>query len=319
VILLLLLALADLPKTDQAALAEAVEWMKTPPRVTTEWNYVMTGRVRLLLFWTGRDDVGGGYIRRGVAHDDAQREFIQILFGSDPQKAPRAINRWGAGAEIVHHTAHSSAFFGFMKSSKGASVAAMEQELSSEKQTGKFFFDATINRADSQHALARTMPFQSDTDFDFRQYAAAEREVIARFETTTRPIRRFVPSGNKFCARSAGFLATIDELLRMALQERATPITLCYVYNARYYTATLQKVIPTPERTVRVTPKDASQKFEKTYRELLETRFLVVNHETGNKNNFTILLGTAGELRGVPVQISYQPNWWFQVVLNLKP
>jgi len=24
-------------------------------------------------------------------------------------------------------------------------------------------------------------------------------------------------------------------------------------------------------------------------------------------------------MKGVPVQIRYQPNWWFQVVLNLQP
>jgi hypothetical protein len=36
------------------------------------------------------------------------------------------------------------------------------------------------------------------------------------------------------------------------------------------------------------------------------------------KTDFSVLLGTTGELRGVPVQINYQPNWWFQIVLNLK-
>ena len=40
---------------------------------------------------------------------------------------------------------------------------------------------------------------------------------------------------------------------------------------------------------------------------------------TGRKVYFTILAGTEGSLRGIPVQIRYQPNWWFQVVLNLVP
>jgi hypothetical protein len=35
--------------------------------------------------------------------------------------------------------------------------------------------------------------------------------------------------------------------------------------------------------------------------------------------HFTLLLGTRVALRGAPVQIRYQPNWWFQVVLNLPP
>jgi hypothetical protein len=39
---------------------------------------------------------------------------------------------------------------------------------------------------------------------------------------------------------------------------------------------------------------------------------------TGKQSEFTIEVGTKNELRGVPVQIRYQPNWWFQVVLNLR-
>ncbi len=68
-------------------------------RVATEgavqYDYVMTARVRLLLFWAGKDDVGGGYIRRGRLKEEPRKEFFQVLFGSDPAKAPRGINRWG--------------------------------------------------------------------------------------------------------------------------------------------------------------------------------------------------------------------------------
>jgi hypothetical protein len=42
-------------------------------------------------------------------------------------------------------------------------------------------------------------------------------------------------------------------------------------------------------------------------------------HIERRENAFTILLGTQDPVRGVPVQIRCQPNWWFQVVLNLLP
>jgi len=45
----------------------------------------------------------------------------------------------------------------------------------------------------------------------------------------------------------------------------------------------------------------------------------VMCEESGGKTTFDIVLGTEGNLRGAPIQISYQPNWWFQVVLNLAP
>src|SRR5262245_54956805 len=132
--------------TDRAPIVEALGWVRSAPRAVTEFNYVMTVRVRLLFFWAGKDDVGGGYIRRGVSQEDPRQELLQVLFGSDPAKAPRAINRWGAGTEVIWHKSAvaedskekeddvvSSAFFGFMKSSKGKSVSEMQEELKKEK------------------------------------------------------------------------------------------------------------------------------------------------------------------------------------------
>jgi hypothetical protein len=47
--------------------------------------------------------------------------------------------------------------------------------------------------------------------------------------------------------------------------------------------------------------------------------FVSTHKLTGKKVYFSIVTGRQGNLRGVPVQIRYQPNWWFQVVLNLLP
>jgi hypothetical protein len=92
------------PSTASREINEALGWMKSAPQNVTNFDYVMTARVRLLVFWAGKDDVGGGYIRRGFVAGDQRQELIQVLFGSDPAKAPRAINRWGAGTEIAWHT-----------------------------------------------------------------------------------------------------------------------------------------------------------------------------------------------------------------------
>ena len=89
--------------TDGAAINEAVSWIRATPRIRAEYDYIMTCRLRLLFFWVGRDDLGGGYIKAGQAVDDPSLRMIQLLFGSDPAKAPRAINRWGAGTEVVRY------------------------------------------------------------------------------------------------------------------------------------------------------------------------------------------------------------------------
>src|SRR5499425_271735 len=92
------------PASEDAQLVQtALEAVHVVPDGAVQFDYVMTARVRLLVFWAGKDDVGGGYIRRGRSKEEPRKEFFQVLFGSDPAKAPRAINRWGAGTEIAWH------------------------------------------------------------------------------------------------------------------------------------------------------------------------------------------------------------------------
>ena len=158
----------DAPNRD---IAEALSWVKSAPRDVADYEYVMTARVRLLLFWAGKDDVGGGYIRRGFSAEDRRQELIQVLFGSDPAKAPRAINRWGAGTEIAWHKnpagpdagaddVMSSAFFGFMKSSRGKSAAEMQEELKKEKEKGEHAFTGILSRVDAGRAVSVVVPLR---------------------------------------------------------------------------------------------------------------------------------------------------------------
>ena len=65
---------------DQAAINEAVNWIRATPRIRAEYDYIMTCRLRLLFFWVGRDDLGGGYIKTGQAVDDPNLRMIQLLY-----------------------------------------------------------------------------------------------------------------------------------------------------------------------------------------------------------------------------------------------
>jgi hypothetical protein len=159
----------------------------------------MTARVRLLLFWVGKDDVGGGYIRRGRSKEEPRKEFFQVLFGSDPAKAPRAINRWGAGTEVSWHRnpesqagsddVESSTFFGFMKSSKGKSVSEMQDELKKEKDHGEHLFTGILSTVERDRAVSLVVPLPSEMDFNFGQYEQAEPLMIERLRASDRPVR----------------------------------------------------------------------------------------------------------------------------------
>lgn len=309
---------------EKQALDEALRWVRQPPHDSVQYDYEMTARVRLILFWAGKENVGGGYVRRGWAPEQSA-ELVQVLFGSDPAKAPRAINRWGAGTEVFRMHSNSrddstgySAFFGFMKSSQGKSVSEMQGELSKESAHGQHRFSAILSRVDSGRALSLVVPMQSSVDYNLHQLEEAQSYVFEEFLSSGRPLKK-IPSAQQ-CPRNAGFLGTVAELIDVALAGQKTPVTLCYVYDAQVHNLTLRSVAPVNKLTVRTHPDHSTKEsaaVEKSYTNLLEAEFLSESKQSGKHSNFNLVLGTSGTLRGIPVQIRYQPNWWFQVVLDL--
>ena len=313
---------------DRQPIVEALHWVRSPLRSSVEYDYIMTARVHLIFFWVGKDDVGGGYIRRGVSSQDSHVEFFQVLFGSDPQKAPRAINRWGASTEVAWHTNNvslpsreddvtSSAFFGFMKSSRGKSVSEMQSELKKEQEQGQHSFTGILSRVEPSRAFSTVVPLQSDTDFNLHQYDIAQPIMLDRIAVSDRPVRSLEDPSR--CPRSASFLATVADLLDAALSGQAAPLSRCYVHDAQENTLTLERVTPIHILLVQLHGPNSTVLLDTSYTNLLQLDYLSRHKETGKTVSFSILIGTQGNLRGVPVQIRYQPNWWFQVVLNLRP
>jgi hypothetical protein len=307
---------------------EALGWVRNAPRDLRELDYVMTVRVRLLFFWVGKDDVGGGYIRRGVSQEDPRDEFLQVLFGSDPAKAPRAINRWGAGTEVVQHKdpvrdmaspgdIQASAFFGFMKSSRGKSVSEMQEELRKEKEQGQHLFTGIVSRVESNQAISLVVPLTSNQDFTLHQYVEAEPLMLEELSSSQLPVRML--NNALICPRAGEFLGTVSELANLAMQNPKSATSLCYVHDAQANTLTLEHVEPLRQLNVKVNASKGGVLTDATYKDVLQADFVSSNQATSKRVYFTIILGTQGALRGVPVQIRYQPNFWFQVVLNLLP
>jgi hypothetical protein len=316
------------PSADQQPLLEALQWVRNTPRNFTQYDYIMTVRVHLIFFWTGKDDVGSGYIRRGASSEDPHQEFFQVLFNSDPQKTPRAINRWGAGTEVVWHKnpvtpqqreddITTSAFFGFMKSSRGKSVSEMQAELRKENEKGEHSFTGILSRVEPSSAISMIVPLQSDTDYNLHQYDLAEPIMFDRISASNSPIKSLHDPNR--CPGANGFMATVADLMDSALNGHRGALARCYVHDAQENTLTLEKVSTIGEMRVQLHGPNNTTLLDHTYRNLLQLDFVSTHKETGKKAYFTIFLGTQGAERGMPVQIRYQPNWWFQVVLNLKP
>jgi hypothetical protein len=304
--------------SDDALFDNALRWILSPPPNVVQYDYVMTAKVRLLLFWVGADDVGGGYIQRSPHLSGTRERFIQVLFGSDPAKAPRRINYWGAATE--RSNGETSALLGFMRAARTDSVSEAEADFQKQASEGQHPFDAILSLIEKTRARSRRAPLFSTADLNMHQFDRAQELALGQLAggRTGREL-----SGSDMKCAPRGFLQAVDELIDGELigsavrAGAATPGSLCYVYNGRNYTLTLQKRSAVSKHSVRIQRKNGSS-LEKTYRDLVNTHFSILNHSSGERTGFQLLVGTSGPLRAVPVQIVHQPNWWFRVVLNLE-
>lgn len=278
---------------------------------TAQYDYVMRARIRLLVFWKGADDVGGGYIRRSINVSDPNVRLISVLFGSDPAKAPRAINNWGTATEAIGE--ESGAIWGFMKSANPESADAAQADIQKQKSQGKHSFSAILAFVDKNRALSRSVPLFSDVDFNLHQVDQAQQVIAGRL-SEDRAVRRMDPTERR-CANPRGFLKAVEELIDHALTSIPKPASRCYVHNARNYTVTLTEATPVSRGEIKVNRKNGTA-LKSVYRNLVKAKFAVVNYKS-ERSTFELLLGTEGDLKGVPVQIVHRPNFWFEVELNL--
>lgn len=311
------------PQVVPAALEEAVQMVFSDFRVEARYEYVMTGKIRLLILWIGRDDVGDGLITLERGRTRPELDAIRLKIGSDPEKAPRGINRWGAAAEVVEHdvqrgTVASTAFFGFMKATEGDTFDAVEAELESEGGGSRHLFEASINRIEPSVALSSVLPIESTVDFDIGQLPQAERMVREQYERafSRSNYRRLNGNDRGACARSASFLFTLKEVIDAAVEGRANDGSRCFVYNSKLYTLTIERQRPVARQRIEYELVDGTE-VAHDYEDLIDMRFEIRNQLTGSTEDFELLVGTRGSIRGIPVQITYQPNFWFQAVLSL--
>src|SRR5207237_476135 len=125
--------------------------------VVHEHTYKMSGRIRLLLLWIGRDDVGSGRIRwRAAGEDDRAYE---LLIGSDPLRAPGKLNRWGYLAEEVQ--ADECAVVGVMSKSTENGIGEVKAGLN--KQAGGRPFDTIRGRITPNQAFARVTTVEASS------------------------------------------------------------------------------------------------------------------------------------------------------------
>jgi hypothetical protein len=268
-------------------------------------HYSMSARVRpLLVFWISRSGVGDAVFTKRNGPGEAG---YSLLIGSDPDRAPRRINRWGYINEEIR--GGEATLIGLMTESDEDSLKQAEANIGRPIAGDRAFkiIRATI---DGDQARSIVTSVAAPAAYSFRQVDTvlelARRDSSKELDGTVRVTR--LPSGTR-----PGFLAAVAELMHRHVDEWHAsgrvqvggPID--YVYHGRIYEL----------RATRTQPLARVEVGGRTYAHVIRSDFEARSAYDGEVDPFSITYGTEGTLAEIPLAASYQPRWWMQIELTL--
>jgi hypothetical protein len=295
------------------------------PAADSVFPYRVRGDVRLLLFWVGKDEVGGGRITvaRGAEPGGAGWwEEIEVLFGTDPERLPVKVNRWGYGRERAEWKAAGgsprivrSVFEGFMRHTAEQSVSDVVPDQDSNGGPG-LLYDAIRSEVRPGDAVAELRTFVEDQEFQWRE----PERLIAKYSQSIAPrqaaaSKRLVNKAGLYGA-PLGFLSAVSALVGQVAEAfdpgdarwRETRPSAAYVYNAKVYTMEVRKI--EYAKSFRVSPNGPEAQ------DVATVAFRVLDARRKGAADFTITFPLRGGLRGVPLRVIYQPRWWLRLRLD---
>jgi hypothetical protein len=284
----------------------------------------MKGMVRLLIFWVGRDNVGGGrvsFLKSTKKEQTAWIDGVEVLLGSDPDRVPGSRNRWGyarelafwhsadnAGSRILEHTL----FEGFM-------IRSFEESLDEIEEGEDEFsvYEGIVCEVEKNGASSKIWRFQSSEEDTYRNPDRIGNEYISHVKTAPPFLERVIDNKVDEYEHPQGFFTAVRRMADDAMQRIDNNSSLSglkgtkqgYVYSSKLYSLSFRKL--KLHKTLKLS---TGEEFEKVVELQMETKHL----ESGKKHRFKLYIATYGDLRGIPVRIEDQPRWWLKVRLDLE-
>jgi hypothetical protein len=262
--------------------------------VVREHRYRMAGKIRLLMLWVGRDDVGSGVIRWRGAGD---AKAIELLIGSDPKRAPGQLNKWGYLVEAMRGS--ESSVVGLISQENDDRLSEVKAGLKTRKEQRAF--DTIRGYVAASGGMARVGTLYASSHLTYHDADKVLKDVLADGSLAVKHVAR---NG----AVRPGFLTSLTELLAASLDKKNYSQSIRYIHGDRLYQL----------RLIESTPLARFERDGRSWQNVIRGSF--ETGEAGNRSGtrFELVYGASGALTGIPIVISYQPKWWLQVDLVLN-
>lgn len=272
--------LAVVPRRDNASVSA--------PSSGIEYRYRIVGKVRLALFWIGRDDVGSA---RLTWRSHGEGTDVTFLAGSEPDRAPGRLNQWVYLRE-ERRAEHGSAFVLRSVNPDDAGPAAPFPV-----GAGTQFGASCTAVADARATTAGTTV--SAPDATYRMFDRV-LEQIASARTWKRRDAPVPPGA------AAGFLTALQQALDAdAHGAPLASVTATYIYDGRLFDL----------RVRRRRQLGTASVGGRSFAELVRLDLAVQNRVTGDVTKFSVAYAPAAG--SLPVQILFQPSFWIRIELHL--
>ena len=258
-----------------------------------ERRYRVNGKVRVLLFWAGRDNVGAARLQWDASSEHAA---LTLLAGSNPERAPNGLNQWIYLRE--ERLADAASVFALRSMTDAESASDPSVAVLDGPQFGA---SCTAVTPIAIHSATTTVT--ATRGLTYAMFGNVFDRVATAHEWKAKWMARPVNS-------EIGFLSALERLLASSAGDPAAsrlPST-AYVYNN----------VPYDLAMVRREPLGPTTLDDRSYEALVSAGFAVRNRVTGNVTRFSVTWDPLAARCGValPVSIVYQPNWWLKIELR---
>ena len=262
--------------------------------VVRQHTYRMAGKIRVLLLWVGRDDVGSGVIKW---RSGGGEKAIELLIGSDPKRAPSQLNKWGYLVEAMR--GEESSVVGLISQENDDRLSEVKADLKTRKE--RRAFDTIRGYVAADGGTARVGTLYAPSQLTYHDVDTVLKDVLT---DSSLPVKHATRRGSV----RPGFLTSLTQLISASIDKRNDNRRIQYIHGDRLF-------------ELRMLESTSIARFERdgrTWQNVIRSRFETA--EAGNRSGtrFELVYGASGALTGIPILISYQPKWWLQVDLVLN-